>query len=153
MSGLKLSGFKEMDLVLRQLGTVTAKRVGDRAMKKALAPVAAAANGMLPKGMEPVIVSSRLNKSQAREFRPERSDNVRTMFVGSPSALAHLEEFGTGPRFHKSGKFTGAMPARPFMRPAWDSTKAEVLARLGADLAREIEKAVGRKAKARAKGA
>lgn len=152
MTGLKLAGFKEMDLALRELGTVTAKRVGDRAMKKALAPVAEAANGMLPKGMPPVIVEKRLNKSQAREFRAEKSDNVRTMFVGSPSPRAHLEEFGTGPRFHKSGKFTGAMSARPFMRPAWDSTRAEVLAKLGVELAREIEKAVGRKAKAAAKG-
>ena len=30
MGGLKLTGFKEMDLVLRQLPTATAKRVADR---------------------------------------------------------------------------------------------------------------------------
>ena len=69
MTGLKLTGFKEMDLVLRQLPYATAKRVADRAIKQALAPVAAAANGLLPKGMPPVIVEKRLNKNQAKQFR------------------------------------------------------------------------------------
>jgi HK97 gp10 family phage protein len=147
MTGLKLTGFKEMDMVLRQLPNATAKRVADRAMKKALAPVASAANGMRPKGMPPVIVEKRLNKNQAREFRSEQTDQVRVMFVGSPSPRAHLEEFGTGPRKHKSGKSTGIMRARPFMRPAWDQTREQVLDLLRADLAREIEKAVGRRAK------
>ena len=148
MTGLKLTGFKEMDLVLRQLPKATAKRVADRAIKQALAPVAAAANGMLPKGMPPVIVEKRLNKNQAKQFRGTEGETVRVMFVGSPSPRAHLEEFGTGPRFHKSGKFVGIMRARPFMRPAWDATKQQVLDRLKLDLAREIEKAVGRRAKA-----
>ena len=148
MTGLKLTGFKEMDLVLRQLPKATAKRVADRAIKQALAPVAAAANAMLPKGMPPVIVEKRLNKNQAKQFRGTEGETVRTMFVGSPSPRAHLEEFGTGPRFHKSGKYVGIMRARPFMRPAWDMTKQQVLDRLRVDLAREIEKAVGRRAKA-----
>lgn len=148
MTGLKLTGFKEMDLVLRQLPKATAKRVADRAIKKALAPVAAAANGMLPKGMPPVVVEKRLNKNQAKQFRGTESETVRVMFVGSPSPRAHLEEFGTGPRFHKSGKYVGIMRARPFMRPAWDATKQQVLDRLKADLALEIEKAVGRRVKA-----
>ena len=151
MTGLKLTGFKEMDLVLRQLPNRTAKNVADRAIKNALAPVAAAANGMLPKGMPPVIVNKKLNKSQSREFRGTESETVRVMFVGSPSPRAHLEEFGTGPRFHKSGKYVGIMRARPFMRPAWDATKQQVLDRLKADLASEIEKAVGRIAKKAAK--
>ena len=148
MTGLKLTGFKEMDLVLRQLPKATAKRVADRAIKQALAPVAAAANAMLPKGMPPVIVEKRLNKNQAKQFRGTEGETVRTMFVGSPSPRAHLEEFGTGPRCHKSGKYVGIMRARPFMRPAWDMTKQQVLDRLRVDLAREIEKAVGRRAKA-----
>lgn len=147
MTGLRLTGFKEMDQVLRRLPTATSKRVADRAMKQALAPVAAAANGMSPKGMPPVIVEKKLNKNQAKQFRGTEGETVRVMFVGSPSSRAHLEEFGTGPRFHKSGKYVGIMRARPFMRPAWDATRQQVLDRLRVDLAREIEKAVGRLAK------
>lgn len=151
MTGLKLQGFKEMDLVLRELGFVTAKRVGQRAMTKALKPTADAANGMLPKGMPPVVINKKLNKSQAREFRAEDSENLQTTFVGSPSPRAHLEEFGTGLRQHRSGKSTGIMRARPFMRPAWDQTKDQVLKELGAQLRTEIEKAVARKARRAAK--
>lgn len=32
-------------------------------------------------------------------------------------------ERGTGPRYHKSGRFTGSMPARPFMRPGFEASK------------------------------
>jgi HK97 gp10 family phage protein len=152
MTGLKLTGFKEMDAVLRSLPTSTAKRVADRAMKAAMEPVAAAANGMRPKGKTAVIVNKKLNKNQSREFRGKESETVRVMFVGSPSPRAHLEEFGTGPRFHKSGKYVGIMRARPFMRPAWDATRQQVLDRLAADLGREIEKTVARRARRAAKG-
>jgi HK97 gp10 family phage protein len=34
-------------------------------------------------------------------------------------AHIHLVEFGTGPRFTEQGAYRGAMPAHPFMRPAW----------------------------------
>lgn len=152
MTGLKLTGFKELEIALKKLPLATARRVADRAMKESLAPVASAANGMLPKGMPPVIVEKKLNKSQARQFRGQESNTVRVMFVGSPSPGSHLTEFGTGPRYHKSGKYTGVMGARPFMRPAWDSTREEVLRRLGADIGLQIEKAFGRIAKKAAKG-
>lgn len=35
----------------------------------------------------------------------------------------HLVEFGTGPRRTKDGRFTGSMPAQPYMRPAYEQTK------------------------------
>jgi HK97 gp10 family phage protein len=150
-TGLKITGFKEMDLALIDLGKVTAKRTADRAMKKALQPVADAANGMLPKGMPPVIVAKKLNKNQSRQARGLQTATERNFFVGSPSPRAHLEEFGTGPRFHRSGKFTGSMSARPFMRPAWDQTRQQVLELLSAELASEIQKSLGRRANAAAK--
>lgn len=46
------------------------------------------------------------------------------------SALAHLFEFGTQQRFHKSGKSTGAMRAQPSLRPALET--------LGKDQAEQI---------------
>lgn len=41
------------------------------------------------------------------------------------SALAHLFEFGTRERYHKSGKSTGAMRATPMLRPALDNLGSE----------------------------
>lgn len=152
MTGLKLTGFKEMDLVLQELPRSTAKRTAQRAMEKALQPTADAANGMRPKGLPPVVINRKLNKSQAREFKAEDTETSQTMFVGSPSPGAHLFEFGTGQRSHRSGKGTGAMGARPFMRPAWDQTREQVLESLGATLAIEIERTVARRAKRAAKG-
>jgi HK97 gp10 family phage protein len=39
---------------------------------------------------------------------------------------AHLGEYGTVPRFRKSGGTTGQMPARPFFRPAEEQSRNEV---------------------------
>lgn len=40
----------------------------------------------------------------------------------------HLIEFGTGPRYHeKSGKYVGATPAQPFMRPALNEMQDVVI--------------------------
>ena len=64
---------------------------------------------------------------------------------GSHSPHAHLYEFGTAPRFHaKTGKAVGSMPARPFLRPAWDASQELMLATLRREIWSEIEKTVGR---------
>jgi HK97 gp10 family phage protein len=39
---------------------------------------------------------------------------------------AHLVEYGTTERFHKSGKSVGAAKQQPFFRPAWDESKGQV---------------------------
>jgi HK97 gp10 family phage protein len=66
---------------------------------------------------------------------------------------AHLVEFGTGPRYHKGGKFVGAMPAEPFLRPAFDAQAGPTVDRLKPILAAEIDKAVTRRAARLAKAA
>ena len=67
--------------------------------------------------------------------------------------MAHLIEFGSGPRQHKSGKSTGHMPAFPFLRPAWDANKMAVVDLIGAELWSEIERAADRLGKKAAKAA
>lgn len=39
---------------------------------------------------------------------------------------AHLVEYGTAQRHQKSGKSTGTMPSKPFLRPAWDANKERI---------------------------
>jgi len=39
---------------------------------------------------------------------------------------AHLVEFGTAGRYHKSGKYVGAMPANPFFRGSVDSARGMI---------------------------
>ena len=74
------------------------------------------------------------------------------VYVGaSPARTAHLKEFGTGPRKHKSGKSTGAMPADPFLRPAWEGGHRHALKEFSRLLWEGIEKAARRLAKRQAK--
>lgn len=61
--------------------------------------------------------------------------------VGSTSPLAHLIEFGTVERFHESGKSTGTMPMNPFVRPAWDAAADRCLQVIKDELLIEIRKA------------
>jgi len=50
-----------------------------------------------------------------------------------------LIEYGSGPRYHKSGKYVGRVKAKPFMRPAWDETKFAVLNKILSDLKKLVE--------------
>ena len=148
------AGFKEMDAMLKTLPKSTARSVARRGMKKALAPVEAAARAAAPTGGEAadIGISSKLTKAQAKGNPDRDTATLLNLFVGSKSKLAHLFEFGTGPRFHKSGKFTGIMGMRSFMRPAWDNNSAKVLELLSSELRVEIEKALARAARKAARG-
>lgn len=160
--GIKVEGLKELDRALQDMAKSTAKRTVRRAMEKSLEPVAAAARANAPRSkgkgkhiVDSIAVSSKLVKAQAKEARGDReSRHLMLMYVGPKEPHAHLVEFGTGPRYHKSsGKSVGSMPPSPFMRPAWDANSQGVLDSLAADLKAEIEKTLARASKAAAKRA
>ncbi len=52
----------------------------------------------------------------------------------------HLVEYGTQARTHANGKSTGAMPAKPVFRPAFDKHRRNVVERFKAYLAKRIGK-------------
>jgi HK97 gp10 family phage protein len=149
---VKTTGFRELERALLDLPKSTARGTARRAMVQALQPVLSAAQGSVPRGATGnlaagLAISSTLNKNQARSARADRVGGLLTLYVGAQSPHAHLVEFGTGPRFHKSGKFVGVSPARPFLRPAWDGNAAQVLEILSAHLRVEIEKTLARAAR------
>jgi HK97 gp10 family phage protein len=157
---LSLQGGRDLDRALQELAKTTAKRLARKAMADALSPVEAAAKDLAPKGptgnlQKSVTISHKLTPPQAAEA-PREGQHVLHMYVGAAAPRAHLVEFGTGPRRHKSGKFVGVMPPNPWMRPAWDGNRDAVLARLGDAIRAQIEafaaRAAKRAAKARAKG-
>lgn len=144
---LKIEGAGDIERALAEMARGTAKGVMRRAMKKALKPVQEDAD------VSPFIiaVTSKLSKRQYAEARADRARDRLTLYVGpvqedgSAAPHAHLYEFGTGPRFHKdTGKYVGAMLADPFMRPAWDANRDQVLAILKKEVWAEIEKTVER---------
>ena len=147
-----MKGFKELEQALAQLPAGTAKGVARRVMKKQLQPVADFANALWPGSSDDVFqITSRVSRSQMGDSHMDRSRSAVNMFVGAPGGRggtpeAHLIEFGTGPRSHKSGKFVGAVAPSPMLQPAWDANKHKMLAQLGADLFVEIEKSLARRA-------
>ncbi len=141
---MKVFGLKELERALEGLPKATAKATLRVALKKAAQPVADAAASMAPvrtgRLSESISVRTQLSKRQ-RRGRKERGAVVLHIGAETPRAPhAHLVEFGT--RF---------MPARPFLRPAWDGKKDGVLASIKTNLWSQIEKTRRRLAKRAAK--
>lgn len=154
---LKMEGGKDLERALAQLPSGTAKGVARRVMKKQLKPVADMANALWPGSSDDVFqITSRLSRGQMGDSQMKRDPSVLNMFVGAPGGStgtpeAHLIEFGTGPRYHKGGKYVGAVSPQPMLQPAWDANKSRMLKQLGADMFEEIEKSLKRRAAKSAK--
>lgn len=94
--------------------------------------------------------SSKLNP--ITQVGPDSGFERETRFgTRKPVKYAHLIEFGTAPHYQPGRGVThpGSAP-KPFLTPAFHSTKAEVVKRFGAKIGPEMEK---RAAKLRAKAA
>lgn len=159
---LTLQGGRQLDAALRELKTVTARRVGDRAMVAALKPVLDDAVRMAPVGdhtadharrfhyVETLGIGKKLNASQAaaeKKISGVPAQHLLMRYVGSSSPLAHLFEFGTGQRRHKDGSSTGRMAPHPHMRAAWDANLDAVFNTMVERLGIEVDKAAKRAAK------
>lgn len=148
---MKVTGFREIEKALAELPSSTAKGVARRAMKKELKPVKDMAEAFWPGTGDAFRISSAIKGSQRGDSHAKRGPSVANMFVGSFEPHAHLIEFGTGPRYHKSGKYVGQVSPQPMLQPAWDANKHRILEGLGKRLWDEIEKTVARRAKRAAK--
>lgn len=161
---VKIEGLRELEKALSELPKATGKSVLRRVLKARAQPFDSAWRGMAPD--DPATtgednlktsggVGTKLSKRQAAQHRKMfRSDRASVEMFAGPGALpqAITEEFGTGPRHQKSGKFVGQVHPHPFVRPAWDATKDAMLNGIGKDLGDEIAKAAQRLAKKRARG-
>lgn len=163
---LELRGVQDALAALRELPQATEKPTVRKALVAAAVPMAEDAAARAPRDegdlKEAMIATTRITSNQAADTRKPGRDEVRA-FVGpnySRSAKgkgyaphAHLVEFGTGPRYQKStGKFVGQMPAKPFMRPAFDTGASGFIDRFSVALLAMIDKAKARLARKAAKG-
>lgn len=125
------------DNVMRKIGKDALKPVRD--MAETFAPIE---EGDLRDSIE---VSTTLSKRQRRLYRKKGEIAVYAGPTYPKGAHGHLVEFGTGPRTQKkTGRYTGQMPARPFMRPAWDANKEGVLQYMRDNIWGVLKKAVVR---------
>lgn len=148
----KLEGAKEFDAMLKQLPGRVAGRVAANALRAGARIIRDETKIQVP------VLTGELQRSiKVITGRAERRDAriVHVGVFGKESGLAHIIEFGTGPRIAKdpdgfmtfvvNGQFVrkravAALPARPFLRPAADSKVGEALNRIGDVLGDGIEK-------------
>lgn len=145
---VKLSGFRELEKKLAvDMPKATARNVLRRVAKGALEPMAddAARNAPEARGILSFSIAvSEQRTRRARRFTMRRINGVQ-MAMG-PAA-------GLGATYYASAVEFGTIdtPAQPYMRPAWDTGKQSALDYVQDNLWREIEKAVGRAAKKKAR--
>lgn len=159
MAKAELSGFEELDGRLTSLIEMSSKATGRNALQRALNasanPILTAAKAAAPVGptgnLRDSLVISRKAHDGAKNAKVKDGVGV---FVRSTAPHAHLVEFGTGPRVHKSsGKSVGVMPPNPFLSRAFDESKDQALSQMGANVGAEIEKAWARAERRAAKKA
>jgi HK97 gp10 family phage protein len=139
---VKVEGLEGVMAALRELPDATAKNVMKRVLIKRAQPVAELVpvdQGHLKNSIH---VSTKLTRRQKGRHRKVHCDDVEVFVGPGTDPAAHLQEYGSS--IH---------PAQPFMRPAWDATKDDLLAGVGADMWGEVEKAATRLAKKSAKAA
>ena len=168
MTTVKLQGFKELEGRLEALPGKVAKRATGRAMRAAARGVADEIRSQAPiddgvlarsgkislrnrnlTGLaeygEVLRLGGSINQARGALRGARRGGNsagTRVLVrVAITAPHAHLVEFGTVKRFHKSGKSVGVMPANPFTRRAWDAAAGPALGTIRTTLTSEIAKA------------
>lgn len=146
---VRIDGLKDLDAALAQLPKATGKNVLRRTGVLALAPVVAAAKRNVPVDdgdlRDSLRVTTKLSKRQQRinaKAVAEGKSSVQLYAGAAALPHAHLVEFGTE-----------KMPPQPFMRPAWDAEKDQVLKLIRDELGNEIDKAAARVARKAARRA
>lgn len=138
-----VAGLRDLDAALNQFKPAKRRAIGRVALDNAGEITAKAARSLAPKDSgglaESIDVSGTLSRAQKSEHT-KAAEQER--FIGPDSRpQGHLREFGSD----------GNAP-EPFMRPAWDQTKGQVLDRIGDELWVGIEKAASAAARKAAKG-
>ena len=157
-----LTGIPELLEAFKAIGEMNTRTVLQGALKAGANVTAEEARRLAPVGTDPetklhlrdsIKVAANLNRNQKRKRGGRRADGE--IFVGPTVPHAHLVEFGhmlvkarysatlhlvkrrRGARWERkqTKRVIGHVPAHPFMRPAFDSTKDRA--------AREVFKALG----------
>jgi|SRR5215217_1326374 len=130
---VKVDGLRELDAALSQFTPTKRRAIGRKALDEAGEITAKAARALAPRDTgglaESIDVSGTLSRAQRGEH-VKAAEQER--FIGPDSRpQGHLREFGGD-----------GNPPQPFMRPAWDQTKTQVLDRIGDELWLGVENAV-----------
>ncbi len=122
-----IDGREDLERMLAKLPQALADQVLVEGLTRAVAPVAATARRLAPSA-PPQIIRRSIKVGRMKYGRKHRTvPGDVTIVVRAASRLAHLIEYGTGPRYTRGGAYRGHMPAKPFMRPAWQQNSARIM--------------------------
>jgi len=152
MTVVSVTGLRQIEAAMDDLTLASGRGVLRRAGLNALKPVAEAARAMAPNNsatgapdlQSGIGVGTQLSKRQKginRRLVKNGKASAEVYAGAGPDPAAHNQEFGNvnhGPQ--------------PFMRPAWDGGKRQVLEDIKKELWAEISKAAKRAARKRARG-
>lgn len=139
MITLKVSGFVELEKALLKLPQEIAGKVLSAALRKSGTPMAETGKRLAPRSDDPGPHGHMADSIKLRTFKTESDHDVEiNLWLGPDPTHFYgiFPEFGTR---HQS--------ATPFLRPAWDQHKDEVLTILGKELWAGINRAARRLAK------
>jgi HK97 gp10 family phage protein len=170
---VRVEGLAALDRALAELKASTAKAVLRRVGKAALEPVAAEARRLAPDDpttkaphdlATSIVISEKSRSGRSGDFRS--TDSTVTLWMGPTGGgypQAMIQEFGAGPHtitahdpnghlaFEEAGQLVTPRvvhhpgnPPHPYMRPAWEAGKAQVLETIRTELGAEIAKTAAR---------
>jgi HK97 gp10 family phage protein len=131
---VKVEGLRELDAALSDLPKATSRNVMRRAGIKALEPMAEEMRRRVP--VDSGDLKDGIGVSTRNPRRNRRQSEVEVHAGPGRHPQAHLREFGGD-----------GNPPEPYVRPAWDGGKIELLDTIKQDLWSEIDKAAARLAK------
>lgn len=139
---IRLTGFKEVDTVLKQLPLQMTDKVFQAAHTKALEPFINREHLLAPVGKTGNLAESiGVVKASAKSLG---SRGLGAVTAGPrrqrpyKGFAGHLVEYGTKVRATKKGANRGKMPAHPFAESAWETTKEEVEGGVNRELGKEV---------------
>lgn len=132
---VNVRGVREVQRKLRDLGKAAGLQAIEAGLREAAGPIIQGAKSRAPDAVV---------REGIQIVNLERDGSGMHVEVGLPGGrhpwfYGLFIEKGTGPRFHKSGKFTGSMPASPFLRPAFDARKKQARDAYYAEIRRRLE--------------
>lgn len=141
-----LTGFKEIDSVIKGMPLFFSHKVLQSAAASAAKPLVTKEQLLAPEGPTGNLIDSigvvkeslaKTNELGSVIVGPRRRGKFRAFH-------AHLVEYGTRKRRTRRGANRGVMPAKPFVRPAFEATKANIISiystELGASLTRFMKR-------------
>jgi HK97 gp10 family phage protein len=144
MSGPELKGFKELERKLNALGVQAGTKVIRQAASAAMNVVVTEARAKAPVGSQAhkthkdrVVSPGFLSRNIKKFTRVSKSKGTALVFVG-PSSEAYY-----GSQFVEVG--TKNMAAQPWLEPAYESKKSQVVDRYGDELRKRIKKVAAKR--------